>query len=104
MVLDGTGGKWREGIEIIGVRDMPRDSGGGPITPGVKDGMEGIGGGPIGAELIAVGGGGGPRFRVDKVEPKGGGIDAELTEHIEVEPKDGPMGAAGLGKGGKRGW
>lgn len=83
---------------------MPRDNGDGPITPGVKDGMEGIGGGPIGAELIAVGGGGGPRFRVGKVEPKGGGMDAELTEHMEVEPKDGPIGAAGLGKGGKRGW
>lgn len=81
---------------------MPKDRGGGPITPGVKDGMEGIGGGPIGAELIAVGGGG-PRFRVGKVEPKGG-IDAELAEHMEVEPKDGPMGVAGLGKGGKREW
>lgn len=89
-------------MEIIGVRDMPRDSGGGPITPGVKDGMEGIGGGPIGAELIAVGGGGGPRFRVGKVEPKEGGIGAELTEHMEVEPKDGPMGVAELGKDGRR--
>lgn len=88
-------------MEIIGVRDMPRDSGGGPITLGVKDEMEGIGGGPIGAELIAVGGGG-PRFRVDKVEPKEGGIGAELAEHMEVEPKDGPMGAAGLGKDGRR--
>lgn len=108
MVLDGTGGKWSEGMEIIGGRDMPKDNGGGgggPITPGAKDGIEGIvgiGGGPIGAELMAVGG---PRFRGGKVEPKGGGgIGAELTEHMEVEPKDGPMGAAGLGKGGRREW
>lgn len=87
---------------MIGGRDMPRDSeggGGGPITPGVKDGMEGIGGGQIGAELIA---GGGPRFRGGKVEPKGGGIGAELAEHIEVDPRVGPIGAAGLGKGGRR--
>lgn len=111
MVLDGTGGKWSEGMEMIGGRDIPKDSGGGgggPITPGVKDGIEGIegiegiGGGPIGAELIAVGG---PRFSGGKVEPKGGGgIGAELTEHIEDEPRVGPMGAAGLGKGGRREW
>jgi hypothetical protein len=89
-------------MEMIGGRDMPRDSGGGPITPGVKDEMEEIGGGQIGAELIATDGGG-PRFKGGKVEPKGGGMDAELAEHIEVEPKVGPMGAAGLGKGGRRG-
>lgn len=84
---------------------MPKDKGGGgggPITPDVKgmDGIEDIGGGPIGAELIAVGG---PRFRGGKVEPKGdGGIVAELTEHMEDGPRGGPMGAAGLGKGGRR--
>lgn len=89
---------------MIGGRDMPRDSegGGGPMTPGVKDGMEGICCGQIGAELMATDGGG-PRFKGGKVEPKGGGM-AELAEHIEVEPKVGPMGAAGLGKGGRRGW
>lgn len=89
---------------MIGGRGMPRDNGGGgggPMTPGVKDGMEGIGGGQIGAELIAAGG---PRFKGGKVEPKEGGIGAELAEHIEVEPKVGPMGAAGLGKGGRREW
>lgn len=93
-------------MEIIGGRDMPRESeggGGGPMTPGVKDGMEGIGGGQIGAELMATGGGG-PRFKGGKVDPKGGGIGAELAEHIEVEPKVGPMGAAELGKGGRREW
>lgn len=91
---------------MIGGRDMPRDSeggGGGPMTPDVKDGMEGIGCGQIGAELMTADGGG-PRFKGGKVEPKGGGIAAELTEHIEVEPKIGPMGAAGLGKGGSREW
>lgn len=90
---------------MIGGRDIPRDNGGGgggPMTPGVKDGMEGICGGQIGAELIAAGGG--PRFKGGIVEPKGGGMGAELTEHIEVEPRVGPMGAAGLGKGGSRGW
>lgn len=105
MVLDGTGGRWREGIEIIGARGM-LSGGGGPITPAVKDeigGIEGIGGGPIGAVLIA--GGGGPRFRGVNVLPRGGGIGAELTEHMEAEPReDGPIGAAGLGKGGKREW
>jgi len=93
-------------MEMIGGRDMPRDSGGGgggPMTPGVKDGMEGIGGGQIGAELIAAGGGG-PRFKGGRVEPKGGGMGAELAEHIEVEPRVGPMGVAELGKGGSRGW
>lgn len=106
MVLDGTGGKCREGIEMIGGRDMPRDNGGGgggPITPGVRDGIEGIGGGQICAELMAAGGGG-PRFKGGKVEPKGGGIGAELAEHIDVGPRVDPMGAAGLGKGGRRGW
>lgn len=110
MVLDGTGGKWREGMEMIGGRGMPRDSdgggGGGPITPGVKDGMEGIegiGGGPIGAELMAVGSGG-PRFKGGKAEPKGGGMGAELAEQMEVEPRDGPMGAVALGKDGRREW
>lgn len=91
---------------MIGGRDMPRDSGGGggPITLGVNDGMEGIegiGGGPIGAELMAVGGGG-TRFKGGKFVPKGGGMDAELAEHMEVAPKVGPMGGAGLGKGGRR--
>lgn len=90
-------------MEMIGAIGRPKDNGGGgPITPGVKEEMEGIGGGPIGAELIAVGG---PRFRGGKVEPiGGGGIGAELTEQMEVEPRDGPIGAAGLGKGGRRGW
>lgn len=94
-------------MEMIGGRGMPRDSagggGGGPITPGVNDGIdgiEGIGGGPIGVELMAVGSGG-PRFRGDKVVLKGG-MDAELAEHMEVVPRDGPMGGAGLGKGGRR--
>jgi len=94
-------------MEMMGGRDMFRDSdggGGGPITPGVKDGMEaieGIGGGPIGAELMAVGGGG-TRFRGGKVVPKGGGMGVELAEHMEVVPRVGPIGGAGLGKGGRR--
>lgn len=97
-------------MEMIGGRGMPRDSdgggggGGGPITLGVNDemdGIEGIGGGPIGAELMAVGGGG-PRFNGGKVVPKDGGMDAELTEHMDVLPRDGPMGGAGLGKDGRR--
>lgn len=85
---------------------MLRDGGGGggaPITAGVKgdiEAIEGIGGGPMGAELIA---GGGPRFRGGSVEANGGGMAAELTEQIEAEPKDaGPMAAAGFGNAGKR--
>lgn len=101
MVFDDTGGKCKEGIEMIGGRDIPKDSEGGPIT-GVKDGIAGIGVGQIGVELITAGGGG-PRFRGGKVEPKEGGMGAELTEHIEVEPRVGPMGATGLGKGARRG-
>lgn len=105
MVLDGTGGRCREGMEIIGAIGMLRGGGGGPMTPGVKEGIDdidGMGGGPIGAELMA---GGGPRLSGGRDEPNGGGIGAELTEHIEVEPSDpGPMGAAGLGKGGNREW
>lgn len=118
-------------MEMMGGRDMPKGSdggGGGPITLGVKDGMEGmegivgivgiagivgivgiegiegiegIGGGPIRAELIAVGG---PRFKEGKVEPKEGAMGAELSEHMEVEPRDGPMGATGGGKAGRREW
>lgn len=106
--MEGTGGKWREGIEMIGARGIVKGGGGGggPITAGVKDdieAIEGIGGGPIGAELIA---GGGPRFRGGKVDAKGGGMAAELTGQIEAEPKDGggPMGAAGFGNAGKREW
>lgn len=107
MVVEDTGGKWREGIEMIGARGMVKGGGGGggPITVGVKDdieGIEGMGAGPIGAELIA---GGGPRFRGGKVEAKGGGMAAELTEQIEAEAKDGgPIGAVGFGKVGKREW
>lgn len=92
-------------MEMIGASGM-LNGGGGPITPAVKDemeGIEGIGGGPIGAVLIA--GGGGPRLRGAKVLPRGGGIGAELTEQMEAEPReDGPIGAAGLGNGGKREW
>lgn len=104
MVLDGTGGKWREGIEMIGGKGMLRGGGGagGPITAGVKDDIEGIGGGPIGAVLMT---GGGPRFSGGRAEPKEGGMAVELTEQMEAEPKDGgPIGAAGLGNGGKREW
>ena len=96
---------------MIGAKGMARDGGGGgggPITAGVKDdiegGIEGIGGGPpIGAELIA---GGGPRFKGGRVEAKGGGMAAELTEQMVAEPKDGggPMGAAGFGNAVKREW
>lgn len=104
MVFDDTEGKCKEGMEMIGGRDIPKDNegGGGPITPAVKDGIAGIGVGQIGVEFITAGGGG-PRFKGGKVEPKGGGMGAELTEHIEVEPKVGPMGT-GLGKGARRGW
>ena len=96
---------------MIGAKGIVRDGGGGggggPITAGVKDEIEGIGGigggPPIGAELIA---GGGPRFRGGRVEVKGGGIAAELTEQIVAEPKDGggPMGAVGFGNVDKREW
>lgn len=96
---------------MMGAKGMARGGGGGgggPITAGVKDdieGIEGIGGGPpIGAELIA---GGGPRFNGGRVEAKGGGMAAELTEQIVAEPKDGggPMGAAaGFGNADKREW
>lgn len=100
--------------------DMPKDSGGGgggpPITLGAKDGMvgiegmegiegmvgmvgiediEGIGGGPMRAVLMAVGGP--PRFNGGMVEPREGAKDAELSEHMEVEPREGPMGATGAG-------
>lgn len=100
-------------MEMIGAKGMVSaegggggGGGGGPMTAGVKDdmvGIEGIGGGPpIGAELIA---GGGPRFRGGRVEARGGGIAAELTEQIVAEPKvGGPIGAVGLGKVGKREW
>ncbi|KOX72132.1 hypothetical protein WN51_00993 [Melipona quadrifasciata] len=106
-----TEGKWREGIEMMGAKGIVRDGGGGggggPITAGVKDEIEGIGGidgaPPIDEELIA---GGGPRFRGDRVEVKGGGIAAVLTEQIVAEPKDdgGPMGAVGFGNVDKREW
>ena len=66
--------------------------------PGVMDGIEeieGIGGGPIGEELIA---GGGPRLSGDRPEPSGGGIGAERTEQIGPDTMDDrPIGAAGLG-------
>ena len=69
------------------------------MTPGPKGGIDeivGIGGGPIGAELIDCG----PRFREDKVGPIGEGIGAELTEQIGEELSDvGPIGAAEFGKG-----
>lgn len=104
---------------------MPKDSdggGGGPITFGAKDGMEGIegivgiegiegmdgiedmegmGGGPIRVELIGVGG---PRFKGGKVEPKETARAAELSVHMEVEPRDGPMGVTEAGKFGRREW
>lgn len=100
MVVEGTEGKWREGMEMIGAKGMARDGGGGgPITVGVKDdieGIEGMGGGPpIGAELI---GGGGPRFKGGR-----GGMAAVLTEQMVAVANDaGPMGAGGFGNGGKR--
>lgn len=80
--------------------------GGGPITAGLKEGMdamEGMGGGPIGAELMA---GGGPRFRGGILEANGGGgIPAELTEQIEaVDRGEGPIGAGGFGNPGRRAW
>lgn len=80
----------------MGARGMLRD--GGPMTPGPIegiDGIEGMGGGPIGAELIT---GGGPRLRVGKFEPMGERIGAEVTEQMGADPRDdGPIGAAGLG-------
>lgn len=93
---------------MIGARGMLRGGGGGggPITAGVKDdieAIEGIGGGPMGAELMA---GGGPRFRGGRLDDRGGGMAAELTEQIEAVAKDGgPIGAAGFGgKPGRREW
>lgn len=94
MVHVGTGGRWREGIEIIGGRGMFKDCG--PITLGPNGGIGwgigwGIDGGicgPIGAELI-----GGPRLREGRFEPMGDGIGAELTGHIG----GGPIGATEFG-------
>lgn len=80
-----------------------KDGGGGPI-PGVNDEIDGIGGivfGPIGAgggggcrtdgggggcRTDGGGGGGGPKFNGGKLEPRGGGMEAELTEQIEGVP------------------